>query len=235
MEIAVVGSNGFVGSEIASTVASNDQYHLIRVVRGDDPESLLSSADVVIHSANPAGRFEAKKDPETDFNETVEKTAEILKFSQNKKFILISSLSCRTQMHLSYGRHRRACEVLALTQNATVVRLGPMYGGNRTRDSLHDIIAGRMVYVAKETQYAYVDVAWLANKILSLVEKEPQFVEIGAKNSISLAEIQNRFLSPSEFCGLDDTQIPQECPDGPDARLVLDYAQRELERIAQWK
>jgi nucleoside-diphosphate-sugar epimerase len=235
MKIAIVGSSGFVGSALAIAVESNDKYQLIRVVRGNDIVRKLKSADVVIHSANPAGRFQAESDPGRDFRGTVEKTAKILMASQSKRFVLISSISCRTQMNIAYGRHRRACELMALMQNAVVVRLGPMYGGNRTCDTLHDIIADRPVYVAPESQYAYVDVEWAAQQILTYIEKKSQIFEIGAGNVISLAEIRDHFSSSSEFKGFDDTQIPQGYIDGPDARLVLDYAQKDLDRIERLK
>jgi len=231
MRIAVVGANGFVGSEIANAVEKSNLHTLIRVIRGDDSDLLLKSADVVIHAANPAGRFAANNDNEKDFLETVEKTARLLKSSLGKKFILISSISCRTQIDVSYGRHRRACELMALTQNATVVRLGPMFGGRRVADTLHDILAGNRVYVASETRYAYTDVSWSAKKILGCIDKPSMILELLASNSISLAEISNFFRSETEYLGPDDTQVSQEENDGPDARLVLEFGQNELDRM----
>lgn len=228
--IAVIGAAGFVGQQICAAVIENPKFELVKVLRGDSLEAILPQADIVIHSANPARRFQAERDPWKDFMETVEKTARLLMVARKKKVVLVSSLSCRTQLDTAYGRHRRACELMALGQGAMVVRLGAMYGGGRVHDSLHDILAGRRIYVAPETRYAYVDVAWAGRKILTLLDKADSLIEIGAANSISLDEIRQHFNSQSVFSGPDDTQIPESADGGPDARLVLKYCRSELSR-----
>lgn len=224
MKIAVIGANGFVGKAIAAVIKSDGKNELIGVVRGDDVQSKIKSADLIIHAANPAKRFIAESDPTADFNETVIKTSQLLQFSRNKKFVLISSLSCRTQLNKNYGRNRRSCELLALLNGSVVIRLGPMFGGGRTQDTLHDILTQRPVYVSSATRYAYMNVEWAANKVYELINSESGVYEIGARNSVSLDQIKKRFNSKSIFQGDDDTQIPLECKDGPDANLVFEYA-----------
>jgi nucleoside-diphosphate-sugar epimerase len=141
MKVAVIGAKGFVGSAIASQIEFDVRYQLIRVVRGDDIKRKLESADIVIHAANPAKRFRAESDPQRDFFETVDKTFQIFNLTRKKKCLLISSLSCKTQLNTNYGRNRRSCELLALMQGAVVIRLGPMFGGTRKQDVLHDLLA----------------------------------------------------------------------------------------------
>lgn len=234
--VAVAGAAGFVGSQIAQAITSSGRYRLIAVVRDDSAEERFAGADIVVHAANPAGRFQAHQHPLRDFQETVEKTAHLLAASRNKLFILISSLSCRTQLDTSYGRHRRACELLALSVGALVVRLGPMFGGGRTRDSIHDILAGRPVFVAAETRYAYADVAWVGRQIVEILETSGGGVrEIGARNAVSLADLRDRFASSSTFGGVDDTQMPEGIVEGPDANDVFAFAEREKARISEWR
>lgn len=228
--IAVAGAAGYVGSEIARAV-TNSGRSLIPVLRGDSPEELFAQADAVIHAANPARRFQAEQNPERDFVETVDKTSRLLTAAGSKPFLLVSSLSCRTQLHLCYSRHRRACELMALAVGATVVRLGPMFGGSRTRDVLHDILTGRSVFVSAGSRYAYVDVAWAAQQIVGLMGTGAGIREIGARNGLRLDEIARRFASISSFQGDDDTQIPENCPEGPDASEVFEFAEREHVRL----
>ena len=232
--VAVVGAAGYVGSHIARAVEGSGRYRMLPVLRGDPLDARVAPADIVVHSANPAGRYQASQQPQGDFEATVEKTARVLAAARGKRFVLVSSLSCRTQLHTEYGRHRRACELLALSCGALVVRLGPMFGGSRTRDSLHDILAGRPVYVAVETRYGYADVAWVGRRIVELLDVAPGLYEIGARNAVSLAELRDRFSSSSTFTGSDDTQIPDGCPDGPDATDVFAFAAHEQERAAEW-
>jgi hypothetical protein len=109
-----------------------------------------------------------------------------------------------------------------------------MFGGGRVKDTLHDILAGRRVFVAESTCYGYVDVAWAGEKLLDFFSSDSAIYEIGARNAISLGEIAKRFASPSAFSGPDDTQVAQGCEMGPDAREVLEFAEKEMQRIGEW-
>ena len=226
--VAVIGSNGFVGSQICRVLEVSCKFNLIRIVRGDNIRKLIDKADIVIHAANPAGRFIAESNPQNDFIETVEKTFNILKAANGRSVLLLSTLSCRTQMDTNYGRNRRACESLVLMQEGKVVRLGPMFGGDRKKDTLHDLLSNKEIFVAPETAYAYVDVSWAASKIVDLLSSLSGLYEIGANNSVSLSELRDNFNSKSIFSGINDTQIPEYCEAAPDARLVFGYAEAEL-------
>jgi nucleoside-diphosphate-sugar epimerase len=229
-KVAVLGAGGYVGEHVCQALELCESYELVKVFRGDNLIEKLQGVEVLIHSANPAKRFRAESNPAQDFLETVEKTHQIIECLAGKKLILISSLSCRTQMDINYGRNRRACELMTLQSKGVVIRLGPMFGGGRTEDTLHSILRGEQVYVASETKYAYVNVSWAASKIVNLINVSSGIYEIGARNSISLAELRDFFKSPSQFEGINDTQIPDSI-DGPDARLVIDYALSEVDQI----
>lgn len=233
--IAVVGAAGYVGSQIAQAVVADKRYKLISVLRNEITEELFATADIIIHAANPAKRFKAENDPMKDFEETVEKTAKLVAASKDKLFVLVSSLSCRTQLNTTYGRNRRACELLALAlKDSLVFRLGPMYGGGRTKDTLHDILLGNPVYLSAETRYAYVDVVWAANTIIAMLDGSPGIHEIGARNSVRLGDLRDHFASASTFSVIDDTQIPENSANGTDARNVIQFAEKEMIRIHEW-
>jgi len=220
--IAVLGANGFVGSQIAKAVIESNNF-LIPIFRDCNAEELIKQAEIVIDSANPAKRYLAENNPENDFKETVEKTAKLYSYSKGKRFILVSSLSCRTQLYTNYGRNRRACELLV----DNVIRLGPMFGGNRTQDMLHDILAGYKVYVSEDTDYAYVDVAWVGRKIVDLALSDfTGMQEIGARNVVRLGQLAKDLGSMSIFSGRNETQRPKNFNDGPDANEVYEYVKR---------
>ena len=235
MKIAVIGAAGFVGSAIAKAVKGNPNDELIKVFKNDDATALLDMADVTIHAANPSKRFRANSHPDRDFIETVDKTRKLIACVKDAKLILISSFSCRTQLGTAYGKNRRECEVDVLAAGGTVIRLGPMFGGDRTQDTLHDILSNKNVYVSEKSRYAYVDVTWAGEKILEFVDAKSGIYEIGARNDVSLGELRDIFESSSHFSGFDDTQIPDDAEDGPDANLVIEYARKELRRLDEWK
>ena len=232
--VAVIGAGGFVGQSIAREVANSADCRLVPVLRGQNLAEAVRECGVVVHAANPAGRFQANHDPQRDYQETVEKTSRILDIAKGRKCILVYSLSCRTQESTPYGRNRLECERLALDAGAVVVRFGPMYGGTRVKDTLHDILAGRPVFVAESTRYGYVDVAWAGAKLLQFVDATASTYEIGARNSISLGEIASRFCSASIFSGPDDTQITLDCDEGPNAEEVISFAEKEMLRMSEW-
>lgn len=221
--IAVIGAKGFVGKAICNE-AEKRRLNLIRIHRGDDIENLVKEAAVVIHAANPSARYAAEKNPHTDFMESVEKTHKIKILSGNRKVVLISSISARTQLYTVYGRHRRASELILDDRRNLIVRLGPMFGEGKRTGPLYDIINNNTVYVGEDTRYAYVNVAYNAKKILDLINTVG-VIELGAKNSIGLAELKEILNSSSNFTGPDDTQIPLKAdPNAPDARDVIPFA-----------
>ena len=226
--VVVIGAGGYVGSQIVAALIKFDRYYVRQALRGYPTEQICSKADIIIHAANPAKRFQAETNPTKDFEETVEKTAKIMSFVRNKRVVLISSLSCRTQLYTHYGRHRRACELIALTRDSLVIRLGPMFGGGRKKDTLHDILHNQKIFVSADTKYAYTNVEWNAQRIVELLEGSTGIKEIGAKNYVKLRDLAAHFSSKSEFEGIDDTQIPDTLDDGPDAQSVYEYAKTEL-------
>lgn len=226
-KIAVIGSDGFVGSQISKQIESSERFVLVPVTRGDNLKDAIEFADIIIHSANPAKRFFAENNPEKDFHETVEKTGIIKSLSRNKPLILISSISARTQLDSVYGRNRRSCELIADLDRSLVVRLGPMFGPGKSIGVLNDIINNRKVYAAASTEYAFVDVTYNAKKIVSLISKYDtmQLVEIGARNGITLESLRDKIKSTSTFEGRDDTQLPVSPPDdAPDVSKVIVFA-----------
>lgn len=221
--IAVIGANGFVGSNICNEIESQDSFNLVKVVRGDNIAEKIRTADIVIHAANPAKRYFANNNPKIDYSETIEKTEEIINLCSGKKIVLISSLSARTQLNTTYGRYRKACEILANFNKNLVIRLGPMFGGERTQDTLHEIMNGNAVYISGETKYSYTSVEYSSATVVKSLNTEG-LIEIGAKNSIKLQEIADYFKTDCIFSGFDDTQIANSnTSDSQDAYEVIEY------------
>jgi nucleoside-diphosphate-sugar epimerase len=224
--IAVIGAKGFVGTSLSNYIHEFTDYNFIPVVRGDNVEAAVEKSDIIIYSANSGRRFFANNNPEKDFMDSVEKTAHIFEKSHNKRFVLVSSISARTQLNTAYGRNRRACELIVSSPNSLVVRLGPMYGGGKSVGALADIQNNKTVYVAPTTKYAFVDVDYNAKQIVSLAEDTSAtgIVELGAKEGISLSTVKELLGSSSNFEGDDDTQVPlSPASDAPSLKDIEAY------------
>src|SRR3989344_8165754 len=96
--IAVVGARGYVGSALSRALTSMGRCLVVEVTRKNYAETARESYDVLINCAMPSARFWAKSNPEKDFIETVEKTAQLLYAWNFKKFVQVSSVSARCQL-----------------------------------------------------------------------------------------------------------------------------------------
>jgi nucleoside-diphosphate-sugar epimerase len=228
MKIGVIGASGFVGREIYSSLLAAEGVVSVPITRDNFESAKIRSIefDLLIHSANPAGRLRANSNPVSDSVSTVGLTTTLMNEFHSSRVLLISTISCRVQPNTPYGQNRLKCEELVLAKGGGVVRLGPMFGGSRTIDTLHDILENRNVFFSGDTEYGYCDVAWNANYIVQKLLNMHELCEIGARNAISLEEIARELGSLSKFGKVNDTQRILDFEIGPDALGVLEYAKR---------
>jgi dTDP-4-dehydrorhamnose reductase len=231
LSIGLLGYKGFIGSEISQLLES-DRSCIVRKIDRElfaDKEIRNFNFDLLIHAANPARRFFANSNPEIDFKDTVEKITEIINCFKYKRLLLISSLSCRTQPDSIYGKHRLICEELAHQNNGAVVRLGPLFGGYRKNDTLHDILNNETVYYADDTKYCYANIDWVANFIVNnlFLLYDSKISEVGARDWITLGEISKFVNSRSVFIGQNDDQVISSFELGPSAKEVFEFVRME--------
>ena len=228
MRIGLIGASGFVGGAIYKAFSTSDNHECIPIIRGDKLERKLLDVDFVVHAANSAKRFVANSNPADDRKESLGKTKRILETSKGKPVLLISSISCRTQLDTPYGVNRLDCEKEVLIYGGSIIRLGPMFGIARKLDVIHDICDNRKVFVARDTKYSFSNVDWNGVYIAQNFQDLSGVIEIGAQNSISLGEIANYVGSKSEFIGKNDDQFPLEFTAGPDVREVFEFIDKFL-------
>jgi len=230
MRIGLVGASGFVGSAIFRRFTQLAQFECQSILRGDNFESKIREVDFVIYSANSAKRFFANSNPEIDRKETFEKTIRFLDASKNKPFLLVSSISCRTQLGTPYGINRRDCENAVLEYGGSVVRLGPMFGITRLQDVVHDICENRNVFVSRDSKQSFSSIDWNGAYIADNFASWSGIVEIGARNSIRLGDLAAHVNSSSEFTGEIDDQFPLHFDAGPDVQEVLEFVDQIMDQ-----
>jgi len=227
-KVCVIGANGFVGSTICKEIETRKNLQLIKITRQSNMKKLIEQSDIVIHSANNSKRYFANQNRSIDLFDTMEKMLKILKYSNSKKIILISTISARVQKDTPYGAHRRACELLLNHKKDLIIRMGNMFGENNKKGALFDILQNKDVYANKETRCAFVDVKYNAFKVVDLLEECVGIIELGAKNHIKLGEIAKRVGSKSRFLGSLDTQLPENVPsDAPDVSAVFNFVKNQ--------
>ena len=222
--IALIGSNGFVGKSIKKYILNDRNISITSVTRENYEEARNNKKyDILINAAMPSKRFWAKNNPYKDFHETVEKTFKIVNDWKSSKIIQISSISARSQLNTTYGRHKAAAEKLLDKKNNLILRLGPMYGDSLNKGVLVDMKNNDPVYVSQESLYCFAPVDWIGKWICQNMHLYG-ILDLGGNNAIKLYEVAQKIGSKSIFTGPIDNQIiSKEIKNAPEARNVIDF------------
>ncbi len=231
ISIAVVGASGYVGSALCTAFARNLNYKLTGVTRTNHAEMRDLSFDVLINAAMPSRRFWAENNPDNDFAETVQKTADLVYGWRFGKFVQISTVSARCQLGTVYGRHKAAAEKICGFGDNLIVRLGPMYSEKLSKGVLVNMLQGRKVFLDAESRYCFAPLEFVATWVAVNLDRSG-IVEVGARNAIRLGDVANYLRAKVDFEGaIDHQEIEHPEATFPDAQGVfvfLDEMKKQL-------
>ncbi len=231
-KIAVAGANGYVGRALCAELEKKTGISLSRVTRENCAVMQAGEYDVLVNAAMPAKRFRAKNDPAGDFRETVQKTADFFYNWKFKKFVQVSSVSARCELDTVYGRHKAAAERICDDGQSLIFRLGAMFSDDLPTGVLIDILKGNKVYVGGETRFCFASRDFAAGWMAAHMDLTG-IVEVGARNTVSLAEVARRAGRRIEFDGPVQLQeIVSPRPEFPDAAEVFGFMEVMKERYA---
>ncbi len=222
LTVGIVGARGYLGSAVSIACRRSPGLSVVAITRENYANSQRDEYDVLINCAMPSARFWAKNNPQKDFVETVQKTADLVYGWKYRKFVQISTVSARCQLDTVYGRNKAAAEALC-SPNHLIVRLGAIYDQDMKKGVLIDMMQGNTVFVDGESRYCFAARGFIAGWISSNLGRSG-IVEVGGRNAISLKEVARHIGSPSVFDGaLDHQEVQSPDPDCPEAREVLAF------------
>jgi dTDP-4-dehydrorhamnose reductase len=220
--VGIVGAGGYLGSALLAACGKFADRAVVAVTRENYDQRKRDEYDVLINCAMPSARFWAKNNPEKDFVETVQKTADLVYGWNYRKFVQISTVSARCQLDTVYGRNKAAAEALCASGHL-IVRLGAIYDQDMRKGVLIDMIRGNTVFVGGDSRYCFADRRFVAHWISSNLGRSG-IVEVGGRNAISLNAIAEHIGSASTFEGaLDHQEVETNDPDYPEASDVLTF------------
>lgn len=229
-QIALIGSQGFVGSALLKALQKDQTNNVQPVARKDYHKLKKKNYDIVINAAMPSARFWAQNNPYEDFRETVEKTAEIVYEWKYKKMVQISTISARTEKESIYGRHKAMAELLCNDGKNVIFRLTAMYDETLEKGVLIDIIKGNKVFLDKKSRYSFASLAFVTGWISKNLDRTGIW-EVGAKNSVKLEDIVAHFKLPATFEGrLDIQEVQNPLHEFPDAKEVYTFLEQKLQK-----
>ena len=230
--VAVFGASGFVGRSLSVALASK-KYKVVPVTRENYSQHIGKKYDVVINAAHPAARFWANKNPDLDFKETVQKTADIFYKCSFKKFVQISSVSARCQLDTVYGRHKLAAESICNSGDNSIIRLSSMFGKDLKKGVLINMLKGEKVFISGDSRYAFASMDFVVDHIASHLDSKG-VVEVGAFNSVSMIDIAKHLNAKIEFEGdVDVQEIENPGSNFPDAKEVFLYLDKMKQSISK--
>lgn len=225
MRLGIVGANGFVGSALCRQ--AENRFDVVKITRENFDAYRNEHFDILINSAMPSKRFYASQNPALDFERTVSLTANLFYKWHFGKFVQISSVSAVSDGGI-YGKHKRLAEGILDKDNVLIVRLSTLYGQGLKKGALYDLIKQNKLYVSKDSRYDYLDIDWAAEYILNNLEKKSLFLQVGARDSISLEEIAKHLNLNPQWGDRKETFLHKVITfEFPSAYEVLKYVEHE--------
>jgi nucleoside-diphosphate-sugar epimerase len=222
LTVGIVGARGYLGSALCIACGKVSGHSIVAITRDNYADSQKLDYDVLINCAMPSARFWAKNNPQKDFVETVQKTADLVYGWNYRKFVQISTVSARCQLDTVYGRNKASAEALCSSDHL-IVRLGAIYDKDMKKGVLVDMIQGNTVFVDGGSRYCFAARGFVAGWISSNLGRSG-IVEVGGRNAVSLNEVARHIGSLSAFEGaLDHQEVEASDPDYPEARDVLTF------------
>lgn len=156
----IVGSTGFVGSNLIESVSFNGSFH-----RLDVKKAYYTNPDILVYAGVTGTKFWANQFPERD-REVIDNAKENIRHINAKKVVLISSIDVNATLESNdkyygkdecsfsgaYGDHRLELEkwVIANCGDYNIVRLPAIYGSNLKKNYIHDLISPIPPMLTKE-------------------------------------------------------------------------------------
>jgi dTDP-4-dehydrorhamnose reductase len=186
--IGIIGSNGFLGKSLCR-ISKNFNYEIIEITKNNYSQYKDKDFDILINAATSSKKFGAFQNPYLDFEKTVGLTADIAYSWNYKKLIQISSISADEYTnHHPYSINKKAAEIISSFKNSLIIRLGPLYGEGLNKGPLYNLLNSNQLFVDPNSEYNYISTDFVSEWIFKNLNILG-LVEVGARDTISLAEI----------------------------------------------
>jgi nucleoside-diphosphate-sugar epimerase len=198
MRRALIGSTGFIGTNLQRQAGFDDLYQTANI-----HEIAGRAYDLVVCAAPSAWKWRANQDPAAD-RAHVQALIEPLRRVRAERFVLISTVDVYGVARgvdedtpvdpaaaTPYGRHRFSVEeaVRAQGNRAVIIRLAHPFGDGLKKNFLYDLLhQHRLDLTHCESTFQFYPVAWLWADLQRILERGLPLVHI-ATEPASAAEV----------------------------------------------
>ena len=151
MFISIIGPKGLVGKQLVKNF-NKKGINILKVGKNFKFSKVGKKYKIIIHAANSGKKFEAKNNPKLDYENSVKLTKKIAKIFKDRKIILISTISCRTENNI-YSKNRKLCEniILKSSKKNIIFRLPVIFNYKSKRGILYDLLKSKNIYSNKNS------------------------------------------------------------------------------------
>ena len=191
MKIAVIGSNGFIGSAIYSELKKS--HIVFGITRLNYWSFVNNKFDIVINAAGSSKKYLAEKDPLPDFYDNVFEPYRSIFHFKYKKYIYISTVDVEGDS--IYGFHKGYTEQILHRhiKNCLILRCATVIGKDMTKGVVFDILNNKPLYVDKYSRFHLITNTAIAESISKFIQANSitgnSTYNIGGTNSITMAHI----------------------------------------------
>lgn len=172
MQIAVLGANGFIGSEIVKTLSTT--YKVTKITRKNYNSYVGREFDILINANGNSKKYWAEKNPIQDFESSVSSVFKSIYDFKFKKYIYLSSLDAYGTT--VYGRNKKLAEELLwdyrtkLNYDFFIIRLGMVLGQNQKKGVVYDILNDKELWVHPQSKFQFISVRAVSEFIAQICD-----------------------------------------------------------------
>mgnify|MGYP001255995762 CR=1 FL=1 len=209
LKVAVIGSNGFVGSSLCRLLSKKSNVELYAINRSNFYEFIDIEFDVLIEAACNSKKYLAEENPAKEAELSILHRIRSLTEFKAKFHIHLSSVDVydnladpvRTQEDANidiskcshYGAHKLVSEVLVkhYAPNWLIFRLSGMVGDGLRKNPIYDIMHGRPIFIHPNSRYQFCNTDFVAKAIWDIFKLgiSDDIFNIAGKGTISPEEI----------------------------------------------
>lgn len=199
MNIAVLGSNGFVGQAVSKKLSEN---HVITNINKHNYKDFLGHYfDIFVNCNGNSRKFWANNNIKEDFVLSVQSVYNSLFDFKFNVYIYISSMD--VYAHNPYGYHKMLSENLIQdkTSNYVFFRCSSIIGKNMKKGVVKDILEDKPVFVSSDSRIELItdtDVGRVVDEVISkgIVS---DIINVGSTTTITVEEIAYFFNKKIKF------------------------------------
>lgn len=200
MASALIGSTGFVGSNLSRDIAFTHQYNSRNI-----HEIVGQSFDIIYCAGVPAAKWLANRDPENDLRQ-ISSLLVALEKVDVARFVLVSTIDVYKEpndvtemtpvstagLH-PYGTHRRLVEQFVKERFPVhhIVRLPGLFGSGLKKNIVYDLLHdNQLENIHSDAVFQFYDLACLSRDITRVIDNNLDLVNF-ATEPVSVREVAN--------------------------------------------